>query len=1187
MKNKVVNRVTSGVHTVRGVLMLLVFLVVSNMAWAQGPVISVHEKDKPLREVLKAIEKQSDYSFIYSSSTIDVSRIVSVEGDNMSLGSVLDKLAAAAGISYTINGSQVMLSPLDDKSSRTTVNTPVRNGEKVEGKVIKGYVKDEKGEPVAGASVWVKGTTMGVATDIDGNFSIRVSGSNLILVASFIGYSNVEQKITANREVYNFTLSPETQMIEEVIVTGYQTISKERATGSFAIVSPKEMEGKMQTNIVNRMEGMVAGLSNNRGSIEIRGVSTINGTKDPLYVVDGVPFEGSATSGGDMTSPLDVINPSDIVNITVLKDATAASIYGARSANGVIVITTRNGSAGPTRVTYNGSINFQGLPDRGYSNKMSSAELVDFQQMLFKTFPNLSRYDENKFQNDVQLLLMNNKDGIISDADLQQELNIYRNRDRYDQVVNEFLRKKRIVTQHNLSFNGGSDIYKYSLSANYTGTAPYEREQMDHRIGFNLKNSFNFFKWLKVDAGIMGSNTSSDYDNGVAGMGLLNSGIASYYMLRDEMGNPLQMYGTKSQHEIDRLNSMGLMDETYRPVDEMATRHYTAKSRYLNLNLAATFKIIEGLTVDVRYQMENTTGYNKQYDTKNALNVKTMINDAATEKSDGNFKYNIPLGGQIVQTNREDGSYTMRVQANYNRTFRDKHDLQVLLGAERRKVVTSSNGFYRVGYDDDALSFSPIDELTLRQQQSGTESITGYFSFTNKTPKFIYADDRYVSFYGNASYTFENRLTLTGSIRMDQSNLFGTDPKYQYRPLWSAGAHYVLLEDKLGWIDRLVVRATYGINGNVAKKTGPYLIASDGGNNYYTNEPSYNIMSPQNPALRWEKTKVVNVGVDFNLLGNRLNGSVEFYNKSTSDLLGDFSADPTLGWTSLLINFGSLYNRGVEVSLNSQNINQGGFKWNSTFVFGYNKNEITEVQSSDESASSYYNGRSSTGLNIRKGYAMNSLFSVRYAGLDETGTPMAYKKDGTIVKSADLLTKEDLVWSGTYDPPYNASLTNTFSYKGFDLSFMFVYSGGNVMRDVAAGMVLNQHPIYKTTNGDRDLMNYWKGPEDNGRGVNPAFMFQNQAKLKAKDLWSGADKHIQKGDYIKLRDITLGYTLPAEMLKKYMIQGIRVNAQVQNLWWWAANDSKLDPEVWSGSSLAPARGTLYPASVTLGLTLNF
>lgn len=1187
MKNALSNQPAKGGFQIKGILLLLVLLIGTTATWAQNATITLNARNTALKEVLKEIEKQSSYSFIYSSTTIDVAHPVSVECAKVSLNEALEKVCESAGITFTINNKQILLSPANKQPSGQAKSASSKNNEALNGKTIKGKVVDEKGETVIGANVWIKGTTLGIATDIDGNYSLKLSGNPQTLVASFIGYTPQELHLNPNNDIYNFTLKPEAQSLDEVIVTGYQTISKERATGSFAIVSPKDLEGKMQTNIMDRMEGMVAGLSSNRGKIEIRGISTFKGNKDPLYVVDGIPFEGipensrASIPGSDKISPLDVINPSDIVNITVLKDATAASIYGSRSANGVIVITTRNGSTGKTRVNYTGSIRMQGLPDRDYLNRMNSAELVDFQQMIFNQYPNISRYKANQFQNDVQLLLLDHRDGKISESELETGLNKYRGLDRYDQVIEEFLRKRKLNHQHNLSFSGGSDIYKYSISANYTGTAPYEKAQLEKRIGFNLKNTFNFFEWMKLDAGIIGSNLSSDYDNGVLGMDLLNKGIASYYMLRDTDGNPCQMYGTKSQLEIDRLNSLGLMDETYTPITEMGSRHYTSKSNYLNLNFGLNLKIMEGLTVDLRYQNESTKGYDKQYDSKNALSVKTMINDATVLK-DGNAQNYIPIGGQIVQTNTDNNSYTLRAQVNYNGTFKDKHDVQVLAGAERRKVVTSSNGFYRVGYDDDNLSFSKLNELDLNKGIGGTQAINGNFYFTNKTPAFRYKDNRFVSFYANGSYTYDNRLTVTGSIRIDQSNLFGTDPKYQYKPLWSAGAHYVLLENK-NWIDRLVIRATYGINGNISKDSGPYLIARADGNNNYTNESVFYISTPPNPTLRWEKTKVTNIGVDFNLLNNRLNGSIEYYNKNSSDLLGDFSADPTLGWTSLLMNFASMYNRGVEISLQSENINTAGFRWTSNFLFGYNKNEITKVQNGSESALSYYSG-----LNTREGYAMNSLFSVRYAGLDERGIPMAYKKDGTIIKSSKLLDKEDLVYSGTYDPKYNASLTNTFSYKGFDLSFMFIYSGGHVMRDVAASMLIAQHPIYRTSNSDKDIMNYWKQPGDeNNPNTNPAFLYGTPENYNANDLWGAADKHVQRGDYIKLRDLTLGYSLPSSMLKKYMIQGIRVNVQMQNLWYWAANDRGLDPEEWTGSSLSPSRGVKFPPSYTFGLSLNF
>ena len=1179
MKNDVSAIPAGKSNYLKRLLFLLVCVLMSgNAVWAQQPTITIHAKNQSLKEVLKEIEQQSKHSFIYSSSTINVNQKVNLECNGVSLDKALEQLGAIADITYSISNHQIMLAPAGKQPTPAAV-AGNQKGAKA-GQTIRGVVKDENGDPIVGASVFFKGTTVGVATDVDGKFTLKTTEAGQLLVASFIGYSNAEVKVMPNQEVYNFDLKPESKMIEEVIVTGYQTISKERATGSFAIISPKDMEGKLQTNVMDRLEGKVAGLTSNRGNIQIRGVSTLNGDKTPLYVVDGIPFEGEP---GSQTTPLDVLNPSDVVNITVLKDATAASIYGARSANGVIVITTRSGSTGKPRVNYNGSIKLQGLPDRDYANKMSSSELVDFQKMLIQTFPNVNRYDANRFQNDVQLLLLDWRDGKLSESELETKLKPYRTHDRYNQVIDEFLRKRAITHQHNLSFNGGSDIYKYNFSINYTGTAPYEREQKTKRIGFNIKNTFNLFKWFTLDAGIIGSNKSEDYDNGVLGMNLLNAGTSSYYMLRDDEGNPPQMYNTKSQAEIDRLKSIGLMDETYIPVNEMASRHYTAKSRYLNLNFGAKFKIIDGLNLELRYQTENTTGFTKQYDTKNALDVKTMINDAAVLNPNGTLKYNIPVGGQIVQTNTDNNSYTMRAQVNYNNTFSERHDLQVLVGAERRKVVTSQNGFYRLGYDDQTLVYSEINALDLNQMLRGTQSIYGTFSFNNKTPGFSHVDNRYVSFYGNASYTLDNRLTVNGSIRIDQSNLFGTDPKYQYKPLWSVGAHYVLFQNKTNWLDRLVLRATYGINGNVSKKNGPYLIAAADRNNYYTNESAFYIKSPANPSLRWEKTQVTNIAVDFNLFQNRLNGSVEFYNKKSSDLLGDFSTDPTLGWSSMLMNFASLYNRGVEIVLNSENIKTNEFSWTSNFIFGYNKNKVLEVETSDESAYSYYSK-----LNTRKNYAMNSMFSVRYAGLDENGIPTAYNKNGEIVKSADLLTKEDLVYSGTYEPRFNASFTNRLSYKGFDLSFMFIYAGGHVMRDVKAGMLIAQHPIYRTSNADRDLMNYWKSAEDNNNpDINPAFAFQNQAAMKAKDLWSAADKHVQKGDYIKLRDVTLGYTIPPHLLKKYMIQGIRLNVQVQNLWYWAANRDNLDPEVWNGSSLSPSRGSHLPANVTFGLSVNF
>lgn len=473
---------------------------------------------------------------------------------------------------------------------------------------VKGKVVDDSGEPLIGVTIKNSRSGEVAASDYYGAYQIEgVKGD--VITYSFIGMKE-ESMVIGQREIYNVTLKSDAIALGDVVITGYQTISKERATGSFAVISPKEIESKLQTNIMDRIEGAVAGLNivknGNSKSIQIRGVSTINGNKNPLFVVDGIPFEGEPSSGSDNTSPLDLINPSDIVNVTVLKDATAASIYGARSANGVIVITTKQGQKGKTRVNYTGNITFQGLPDREYSHLMSSSELVDYQQMMMQSYPNVKR-----------------------------------------------------------------QTARYCLNA--------------------------------------------------------------------------------------------------------------------------TFRI----------QKETTNGFTKDYYTKDSYTVNTMINDAAQIK-EGKINYIIPVGGQVLQDNIDNFSWTVRGQVDYNKQIKSDHKIQALVGAEARKVVTSSNGFYRLGYDDDNLSYSKIDELALTQGVYGTEALYGSFWFTNKTPETTYVDNRYISFYGNASYEYKNKLTLTASIRMDQSNLFGTDPKYQYRPLWSVGAHYVALKD-YNWIDRLVV----------------------------------------------------------------------------------------------------------------------------------------------------------------------------------------------------------------------------------------------------------------------------------------------------------------------------------------------------------------------------------------------
>ena len=1042
---------------------------------------------------------------------------------------------------------------------------------------ISGVVKDENGESVPGASVYIKGNNkLGTVTDIDGRFTLKAPAGQT-LVVSFIGYQTIEQTLKPGQSFLTLTLIPDDRQLDEVVVTGYQTISKERAAGSFTVLTPEKMEGKMQTNILDRMEGMVAGMkfAPNQSIPEIRGVSTLNGNRSPLYVVDGVPYEGS----------LDALNPADIVNVTVLKDATAASIYGARSTNGVIVITTRSGHDGKTRVSYDGSVKFTPLPDRGYLNLTSSAELVDLQQTLFNYYHNgiTDILTERQSFNEVYTLLYMKEQGVIGDATFEAEMNHYRSLDRYDQIKDAFVRNNSITHQHNISFSGGSKIYKYALSANYQQDLPYEKEQSTQRIGLNLKNQFDFFDWLQMNVGVITSNTNSSYDNGFSGYSNLYGGV-TYRMLYNQDGTPAQWYSGKSQYELDRLNSLGLQDETYIPVNEMENAHYTNESKYYNINLGLKVKLMEGLNLNLIYQTENTNNYSKQYYSKDHYSIKSEINDATVIEDDGSITHYFPVGGTVEENWTKQKSYTFRAQLDFNRDFGERHSVQALIGTERRKVESQSTRVYKVGYDDNTLAYTFLDEIEVANGINGTQAISGrYYYYDSGTDRFTYDDNRYVSFYANASYTFDRKLTGTVSVRIDQSNLFGMDPKYKYRPLWSTGAQYVALEN-WNWIDRLAVRATYGINGNTTTMTSPYMIASVSNRpNTYTNETYATITTPPNPTLRWEKTNQFNLAVDFNLLNHRLNGTIEFYNKKTTDLLGQRQTDPTTGWPSLWLNYGEMYNRGVELTLSSRNIKTRDFSWDTDFIFSYNKNKLTRVEASGTAASDYYYN-----LQNREGRPMNAMWVIRYAGLDEEGYPTAYKADGTIVKSAGELEAEDLVYAGTTTPPYSASLSNKLSYKGFDLSFMFVYYGGNVLRDVAAGYMWDRYPVLNYASAvDRGRLHFWQQPGDeNDPDMAPAFMYRT-SHTNSANLWQYADKHVEKGDYIKLRDVTLSYTFPKVWVNKFYAENLRVSLQIQNLFYWAANKRHLDPEVWSGTSSSPSRGYRIPPTYTLGVSLNF
>lgn len=1158
--------------TLLPLIMLCCLIQVSASSYGQK--VSIHGKSITLRQVFSSITRQTGYAYVWSVKNIPPDTRVQVDVNEENLETVLNNLLHNLGLDYKIQG-------------KTITVLEQRSGQAPEPVDVKGVVVDEAGQPLAGVSIQVKGLKSGTVTDSEGRFSLENVSSGSTLIFTMVGYE--PRELPASAKLGRIVLKAKIDELADISVTvntGYQTISKERAAGSFSVVTDKDMAGRLQPNLLDRLDGLVSGMALVRNSaspqntrntlgVEIRGRSTINATATPLVVVDGMPYEGS----------LDALNPNDIESVTVLKDASAASIYGVRSSNGVIVVKTKSGKAGKVRIDYSNTLSFRGLPDRGYLNKMSSAELVDFQKAMFAyRSGDFEGIDPRKAMNDVYRILYDFKGGVITEAEMEKQLDVYRKRDRYANM-GEFLNTIRFDQQHNLSLSGGSDRYAYHYSLNYTQPGNYNKGQpVNKSLGYNLKNEFKMTGWLKLTANIIGRNSRLEGDNGFDFYNNYIGGKASYYLLRNEDGTPAQWYNSKSQFEIDRLNALGLEDETYIPADQVHYTHQKSYDKYLNLNFSADLKLAKTLDFDLSYQSERTEGYDAVLYRSQSQLVSGMVNDATQMDANGLPIRNIPEGGQFDETRNDINSYTLRGQLNYKETFNHIHDVVAIAGAERRQIRSTGTNIYKYGYDEESLVYKGINEDLYGQRLDNTEALFNSYYIYNQETGFVDALDRYVSFYANGSYTYNNRLTLSGSIRVDQTNLFGTDIRNQYKPLWSVGALYHL--PKLNWepLDRWSVRMTYGVNGNVPKMNGPYLISEvESSPNYYTGEMQAYISSPPNPSLRWERTDVFNFGLDFSLWKSRLSGSIDLYNKNTSDLLGNTPVDPTLGWDNLVMNYGNMRNRGIELTLTGKPVALQDFGWVTTLNFSYNKNEITNLFVEQNTPYYYYYQPQD-----RVGKPMGSLYSIDYAGLDKNGDPQARKADGTLVTSTQELTVADLIYEGTSIAPFNASWRNNIRWKNLDLSFMFIYSGGNVMRGVHPEYLTKYAELNYTTNADRLWLNYWKNPGDEkDPDIGPAF--KSAASGDVTDIYNAAHRFVQKADYIKLRDISLSYSLPERLVRPISLQYIRLTAQVLNAWRWAANKDNLDPEVWNGYSgtASPSRGILAPTVYNIGLSVGF
>ncbi|MCZ4244174.1 SusC/RagA family TonB-linked outer membrane protein [Pedobacter punctiformis] len=1173
------------------IIILIITLCLMQASASIKAQITIKERSISLQAVLEKISIQSGYDLVYSNTDLKGLKPINISLNNAGIETALNNCLKDFSLVYEIVDKTIIIRKRQEvrqdisKSYLTEID-------------VSGRVVDEEGKPLSGATVSIiltdysedkktgefsmsaKGRKAIAITDANGAFQLRNIDEKAMISISYTGYEAYSVKAAKDLGTIKMKLSGNLQ--EVIVNTGYQKISKERSAGSYVAVDTKILAARSTTtNVLQRLDGLVPGLvinnspnaARDKSLFLIRGLNTINSTKDPLIVVDGIAMDISNVSS---------INPQDVADITVLKDATAASVWGARASNGVIVITTKKGANGKMRISYDGFINFQGRPDYDYFPVLNSQAYIQASRETFDPVnwpynPNATIYNpaygnHTGISPDRQILYDINR-GAITAAQGNVKLDSLSRISNLNQIKSIY--RPAMLMNHSLSVSGGSDKYTYYNSFAYTNARDFIPGNKDNTFKINTRQDFNFTKFLKVyfiadltNRVISGNNPLS-----------VDNRFLPYQMFRDASGNSISMpyMGYLSETQRPSIQNLSKIDLNYNPLNNTNTGSTKGNAFTGRFNTGVTIKLLEGLQFEGLYGYIRGTNRTQQYldytNYQQRINVVNFANVSPT----GVLTYNLPAtGGQYTVNNSLQQDWVIRNQLTYNASFKNSlHQITALFGQEAQEQVTTNNMSSVYGYDQALQTYATVDYKLLTTGIAGTimpQYTTGsrlpvnsFFGESETIPR-----NRFSSYYANAGYTFDKKYTLNASWRNDQSNLFGTNKSSQRKPVWSVGLKWNLGNEafvsEIKAISMLALRATYGITGMSPPPgyASPYDILSPFTTPNAPGGQGLRISTYGNPDLTWESTKTYNLGIDFGLLNNRITGSIDLYQKNTSNLLGLLGINPLAGGQNYINgNVGSLTNKGIDLSISSVNIRSRDFTWSTTLNGAYNKNKITDL--------GLLQTPIATGDNLRQqnyviGYPAFAVFAYNYAGLDAMGDPQIRLANGNVTKARGVSLPGDMLYMGQYQPLWSGGLSNLFRYKAFSLNVNIIYNLGNVMfRDmnkIYTGAAFIQNQNFQTGNLNSDFADRWKQPGDENKTIIPAFISSESldATRRNTNYYVYGNQNVVSASYVKLRDLTLFYNMPENIIKKIKAEGLTFRLQLSNVMLWKANSYGIDPE---------------------------
>ena len=1079
---------------------------------------------------------------------------------------------------------------------------------------VSGTVFGDDGEPAIGASVKVKGTAVGAATDVDGKFSFTTTVANPQLVISYIGMKTMTVKGGQNMTIH-MESDQSSHQLGEVVVTGMQKMDKRLFTGAATKVDVEKAKLDGISDISRSLEGRAAGVSvqNVSGTfgtapkIRVRGATSIYGSSKPLWVVDGVIMEdvtevdADQLSSGDATTVISNaiagLNADDIASFEILKDGSATSIYGARAMAGVIVVTTKRGRAGTSHINYTGEFTMRLKPSYSQFNIMDSQEQMSVYREMYKngffSFMNSYRASNsgvfgkmyhlmNTYNPSTGEFYLANTDEAMRDYLKTAE---YRNTNWFDELFSNSIQQN-----HSISFSGGSDKAQYYTSFSVLNDPGWTRRSKVERYTANINATYNINN--RVSLNMIGNasyrkqeapGTTSQSTNALTGEVSRDFDINpySYALTSSRTLDPNEYY----IRNYAPFNIKHELDNNYMKYDVVDMK-YQAELKYRPITKVE-------LSVLGAYKFSTTTQAHNITEQSNMAMAFRAMDDATMRDANpwlyldpdvpNSLKVSVlPRGGFYRETKYKMNSWDFRATAAYNDVYNDIHILNLYGGMEVNTVDRNRSYFNGVGMQYEMGMLPSYDYRFFKQS---SEENSPYYSLTN-------GYSRESSFFGTATYSYKRRYTINGTFRYEGSNLLGKARSARWLPTWNISGAWNAHEET--WFKNLAptlthatLKASYSLTGDKPAVTNSMVIIQS--YNPYRPfssdiESGLQIYSFANPELTYEKKHEFNLGADLGFLNNRINVEFAYYRRNNYDLIGPKRTTGVNGAARVYANVASMKSNGEELTISTKNIEKKDFSWTTDFIFSHSKSEVTSL----DSRSRIIDMVSGNGFTM-EGYPYRALFSIDFKGLNNKGLPTFINQDGNLTTSDIDFQSYDLshlIYEGPTDPTITGSLGNVFTYKGLRLNVFITYSAGNKVR-LDPAFYLSYSDLYAMP---KEFKNRWVSQGNEAKTDIPVIVdlrqIQSDSYLsRAYTAYNYSHNRTAKGDFIRMKEISLSYDMPYSLIRHLGLSTMNLKLQGTNLFLLYA-DKKLngqDPEFMNTGGVAVPMARQFTFTLRMGI----